>query len=84
MTLEKLLGMTADELDQISEAQLEEICKPFFNVTRPSAEGVITKKSVVKGKAPTAEEIKKMREIEQNKMKANQILAATGLKIRLK
>lgn len=35
MTLEELLDSPADVLESMSDAQLLEFFKPFFNVTRP-------------------------------------------------
>lgn len=35
MTIEKLLGMSADELDKLTEAELKAYFAPYLNITRP-------------------------------------------------
>ena len=35
MKLEDLLEMSADQLEKMTDKELEEWCKPFFDVTRP-------------------------------------------------
>lgn len=35
MKLEDLLEMSADQLEKITDKELEDWCKPFFDVTRP-------------------------------------------------
>lgn len=35
MTIEKLLGMSADQLDKISKAELEVYFAPYLKITRP-------------------------------------------------
>ena len=36
MTIEKLLGMSADELDKLTQAELEAYFAPYLDITRPS------------------------------------------------
>jgi hypothetical protein len=35
MTIEKLLGMSADELDKLTEVELKAYFAPYLNITRP-------------------------------------------------
>ncbi len=35
MTIEKLLGMSANELDKLTEAELKAYFAPYLNITRP-------------------------------------------------
>lgn len=35
MTLDQILNFNAEEFSKLSEAQLIEICKPYFHITRP-------------------------------------------------
>lgn len=35
MTLEALMDLPADDWEKLTDDQLLEMCKPFFNVTRP-------------------------------------------------
>lgn len=37
MTISKLLGMSADELDRLTTAELEVYFAPYLNITRPPA-----------------------------------------------
>lgn len=39
MTLEELIGCSADQLEALSDAQLEAILAPYFKVTRPEFAG---------------------------------------------
>lgn len=88
MTLEKLLGLTADELDKITDQALEDICKPFFNVTRPGEQpelNLASKAAATKAKKPlTPEEIQSKMNVEKAKLLANQQMAAMGIKLRIK
>jgi hypothetical protein len=49
--LEELLEISADEWETISITQLEELCKPFYNVTRPDQ---VAKSTPTKTVTPTA------------------------------
>ena len=42
MTYEDILEMSASELEKLTDQQLEEVFKPYFNVTRPE---LVTKKA---------------------------------------
>jgi hypothetical protein len=44
MTIEQLLDCSADELEKLSDTELEKILAPYFNVTRPEL-GAHTKKT---------------------------------------
>ena len=35
MTLEKLVGLTADDWEKLSDAELEVLLSPYFNAARP-------------------------------------------------
>lgn len=35
MTIEKLLGMSADQLDKLTQAELEAYFAPYLQITRP-------------------------------------------------
>jgi hypothetical protein len=35
MTIDKLLGMSADQLDKLTQAELDAYFAPYLNVTRP-------------------------------------------------
>lgn len=39
MTLDQLADLDADELEKLTPQQLEEILKPYFNITRPEIAG---------------------------------------------
>ena len=52
MTLEKLLGLSADEWDKLSDAELTEWAKKYFTVTRPDPEKIKARKEEEK-KKPT-------------------------------
>jgi hypothetical protein len=39
MTIESLLDCSADKLEAMSDAQLNEVLAPYFNVTRPEFAG---------------------------------------------
>ena len=49
MTLEELLGKSADDWEKLSDKELTEILSPFFAVARPKKETVLpTMKKVTK------------------------------------
>lgn len=48
MTLEKLLGKTADELDAFSDEQLIDWFKPMFIITRPELQPPRAEKTISK------------------------------------
>lgn len=56
MTIESLLDCSADELEKLSDSELEKILSPFFQVTRPELgaqkKGTSTSKTVTSLKAP--------------------------------
>jgi len=71
VNIEDLVELSADEWDKLSNEELTEICKKFFNVTRPEL--------AVK---PTAE--KKKYEpvyIDPKKKKAMEVMAELGIDV---
>ena len=52
MTIERLIGMTADELEKLSDEELTTLLSPYFKATRPDPTKVmmIKKKETLKQK----------------------------------
>lgn len=40
MKLEDLLGYSADQAEKLTKEQITELCKPFWNVTRPNPDAI--------------------------------------------
>jgi hypothetical protein len=76
VNLEQLLDLPATSLEAISDIELESICKPFWNVTRPE---MVVKTDGVK-KAPKIMNQQQM-ELETKKIAALKLAASLGIKI---
>lgn len=61
MTLDKLLTISADDWDKLSDAELTKILEPLFNVTRPDlqkvADKLATKQTTTRVKKPKLDEM---------------------------
>jgi hypothetical protein len=54
MTIEQLLDCSADELEKLSDTELEKILAPYFNVTRPELGAHVKKTSTSNAKVVTS------------------------------
>ena len=77
MTIEQLLDCDVSELEKLSDAELEKILAPHFNVTRPEFAGVKKTSSPAKG-AKTSADWEKM----EKKKKALELAAQIGLHLK--
>lgn len=69
MTIEKLLGLSAKEWEALSDAELEAMLKPYFDVTRPTKEMSVRKIS----KTVKSFDVQKLMGDVQNLMKQAEI-----------
>jgi len=75
MNLEELLGWDSKQFNSLSESQLIELCKPFWNITRPE---------LIKTQEPKKQEIPARRELTlEQKEKAMKIKMAKELMAKL-
>lgn len=79
MNLETLLEWDSKKFNQLSEVQLIELCKPFWNITRP----LLAKENNIKTHKPSAPKPLSIEDkIKQEKMKmAKELIAKMGIKI---
>lgn len=75
MTLAQLLEVDVDQLEKLTDAQLDEICKPFYQITRPELAASDRKQSSLNLNVPRTN--KSMSPEERNKR--NQIEVAKAL-----
>jgi hypothetical protein len=64
MTLEKLLGSSASELEKLTDAELEEWAKQYWHVTRPAEAKVYAKKNTTKAATASKVRNEKMAKLE--------------------
>lgn len=74
MTLEKLLGLSADEWDQLTEADLEKWSIQFHGVTRPDPKRVKETKEATK-------RITKTNKTDQTLQKVQALAQQLGIKL---
>jgi hypothetical protein len=79
MTLTQLLELPADDLEKLSDKELDAICAPYWNVTRPD----LAKVKVVEESRPKPkklEDSEKMAKLKQAEALARQM----GLNLKLR
>ena len=72
MTLERLLESSAEELERLSDAEIEALFAPIFNVVRPTGKPPVTKQvtpkpqkvpTIMKGYTP--EQLERIKRLEE-------------------
>lgn len=77
MKLEELLGFNDKEFRALTDIQLQELCKPYFNITRPELTTKTTNVTFSSGKILSKEDKEKA---EKRKM-AIALMAKHGIKL---